>query len=90
MVRRQASHLRLERPAEGPHVGVSAGVADLCQRHVGVPHQQAGSFNPHAVDKPAEVGVQPVREEMGQVGHADADRPAGALQVISSKACSEI
>ena len=80
MLRGQAAQLRLEGPAEGAHIGIAAGVADLGQGHVRVPHQQAGLADPDRVDEPAEIGVHPFREEVAQVGHADAQGPGGALQ----------
>ena len=80
MVRRQAAEFLLEGAAESAHIGIAAGVADLCQGQVRVPHQQAGLLDPDRVDEAAEVGVHPLREEMGQVGGADAQGMGSALQ----------
>ena len=76
----QAAQLRLEGPAEGTHVGKAAGPADIRQGQVGIPHHQAGLVNADGVDKMPEVHMHPVREEMGQVGRADAQGPGGAFQ----------
>ena len=76
----QASQLRLEGAAEGAHVGIAAGIADLGQRHVRIPHQQARAADPDGVDKPAEIGMHPFREEMGKVGDADPQRAGSAFQ----------
>ena len=67
MLRGQAAQFRLEGPSEGAHVGIAAGVADFRQGQVGIPHEQAGLADPDRVDEPAEVGMHPFGEKMGQV-----------------------
>ena len=51
----QAAEFGLECPAEGAHIGETAGAADLRQGQVRVPHHQAGLVNADGVDKVAEI-----------------------------------
>ena len=56
-----------EGTAEGAHVGIAAGVGELGESHVRVPHEETGPGDTAGIDEMAEIDVQFLREEMGQV-----------------------